>query len=131
MRIAIDTNRYVDFAKGLPEAVERLRRADEILVPFVVVGELRAGFAGGARSEQNEANLVRFLDSRRVDLVFADEDTTHHYARVFHQLRRQGTPIPTNDLWIAAQMLECGAELLSFDRDFAQVEGLLWADPSC
>ena len=78
MRIAIDTNRYVDFARGLPEAVERLRRADEILVPFVVVGELRAGFAGGARTEQNEANLVRFLDSRRVDLVFADEDTTHH-----------------------------------------------------
>ena len=48
MRIAIDTNRYVNFVKGLPEAAERLRRADEILVPFVVVGELRAGFAGGA-----------------------------------------------------------------------------------
>ncbi len=98
MRIAIDTNRYVDFAKGFPEAVERLRRADEILVPFVVLGELRAGFAGGARTRENEANLVRFLDSRRVDLVFADEDTTHHYARLFHQLRRQGTGIPTNDL---------------------------------
>ena len=78
MRIAIDTNRCVDFARAVPEAVERLRRADEIVVPFVVLGELRAGFAGGARSGENEANLVRFLDSRRVDLVFADEDTTHH-----------------------------------------------------
>jgi tRNA(fMet)-specific endonuclease VapC len=98
MRIAVDTNRYVDFAKGLPEAVDRLRRADEILVPFIVLGELRAGFAGGSRSGPNEANLARFLDSSRVGVMLADEDTTHHYARLFQQLRRQGTPIPTNDL---------------------------------
>jgi tRNA(fMet)-specific endonuclease VapC len=95
--------------------VERFRRADEILVPFVVLGELRAGFTGGARTADNEANLVRFLDSRRVDLVFADEDTTHHYARLFHQLRRQGTPIPTNDLWIAALVVQ--HELYLFARD--------------
>jgi hypothetical protein len=75
VRIAIATNRHVDFAKGLAEAVERFRRADEILVPFVALGELRAGFAGGARTGDNEANLVPFLDSRRVDVVFADEDT--------------------------------------------------------
>lgn len=118
MRIAIDTNRYVDFAKGLPAAVERFRRADEILVPFVVLGELRAGFAGGARTGENEANLVRFLDSRRVDAVFADEDTTHHYARLFHQLRRQGTPIPTNDLWIAALVIQHGLHLFARDAHF-------------
>jgi tRNA(fMet)-specific endonuclease VapC len=118
VRIAIDTNRYVDFAKGLPEAVDRLRRADEILVPFVVLGELRAGFAGGARTGENEANLVRFLDSRRVDLVFADEDTTHHYARLFHQLRRQGTPIPTNDLWIAALVVQHELHLFARDAHF-------------
>ena len=118
MRIAIDTNRYVDFAKGHPEAVERLRRADEILVPFVVLGALRAGFAVGARSGENEANLVRFLNSRRVDLVFADEDTTHHYARLFQQLRRQGTPIPTNDLWIAALVVQHELQLFARDAHF-------------
>jgi tRNA(fMet)-specific endonuclease VapC len=118
MRIAIDTNRYVDFAKGLPEAVERFRRADEILVPFVVLGELRAGFAGGVRTGENEANLVRFLDSRRVDVVFADEDTTHHYARLFHQLRRQGTPVPTNDLWIAALVIQYELHLFARDAHF-------------
>lgn len=118
MRIAIDTNRYVDFAKGLPEAVERVRRAEEIVVPFVVLGELRAGFAGGTRSGENEANLVRFLNSRRVDVVFADEDTTHHYARLFHQLRRQGTPIPTNDLWIAALVVQHELHLFARDTHF-------------
>lgn len=118
MRIAIDTNRYVDFAKGLPEAVERVRRAEEIVVPFVVLGELRAGFAGGTRSGENERNLVRFLNSRRVDVVFADEDTTHHYARLFHQLRRQGTPIPTNDLWIAALVVQHELHLFARDTHF-------------
>lgn len=118
MRIAIDTNRYVDFAKGLPDAVDRVRRADEILVPFVVVGELRAGFAASARSLENEAALVRFLDSRRVDLVFADDETTHHYARLFYQLRRQGTPIPTNDLWIAALVVQHQVHLYARDTHF-------------
>jgi tRNA(fMet)-specific endonuclease VapC len=118
VRIAIDTNRYVDFAKGLTEAVEVFRRADEILVPFVVLGELRAGFAGGTRTGQNEATLVRFLDSRRVDPVFPDEETTHHYARLFYQLRRQGTPIPTNDLWIAALAVQHQAHLFARDSHF-------------
>lgn len=118
MRIAIDTNRYVDFAKGVPEAVDRFRRAEEILVPFVVLGELRAGLAGGARTGENEANLVRFLDSRRVDVVLADEDTTHHYGRLFHQLRRQGTPIPTNDLWIAALVVQHQLHLFARDAHF-------------
>ena len=118
MRIAIDTNRYVDFARGVPEAVERLRRADEILVPFVVLGELRAGFAGGIRTGENEATLVRFLDTRRVDVVFANEDTTHHYARLFQQLRRQNTPIPTNDLWIAALVVQHELHLFARDAHF-------------
>jgi predicted nucleic acid-binding protein len=70
---------------------------------------------GGTRTGENEANLVRFLNSRRVDVVFADEDTSHHHARLFHQLRRQGTPIPTNDLWIAALVvkLSCNTSSIS------------------
>jgi predicted nucleic acid-binding protein len=116
--MAIDTNRYVDFAKGRPEAVERIRQADQILVPFIVVGELRAGFAGGDRGRENEAALVRFLGSRRVDLMLADEDTTYHYAQLFQQLRRQGTPIPANDLWIAALVVQHQLQLFARDAHF-------------
>lgn len=121
MRIAIDTNRYVDFARGVPEAVEWFRGADEILVPFVVLGELRAGFAGGSQGGQNEASLTRFLDSPRVELLFADEETTNHYARLFYQLRRQGTPIPTNDLWIAALAVQHQLTLFARDAHFDHV----------
>ena len=118
MRIALDTSRYVDFARGVPEAVERLRAADRIFLPVIVLGELRAGFLGGSRAPENEANLARFLNSPRVQVLLADEETTHHHARLFHQLRRQGTPIPTNDIWIAALVSQHRLYLLARDAHF-------------
>ena len=115
MRILVDSNRYQDFCEGEPQAVHVIRRAAEIMIPFIVLGELRAGFACGRRSYKNEQTLTRFLNSPRVKQLFADEDTTHQYARLFRQLRKQGTPIPTNDLWIAALALQ--HDLLLFTRD--------------
>jgi tRNA(fMet)-specific endonuclease VapC len=118
MMIAIDTNRYVDFARGLADAVGRLRTTERILMPLIVLGELRAGFLAGSRGPENEAILTRFLNSPRVDVLLADEDTTHHYARLFHQLRRQGTPIPTNDIWIAALVVQHQLYLFARDAHF-------------
>jgi len=115
MRILVDSNRYQDFCEGAPEAVQVIRRAVDIMIPFIVIGELRAGFACGTRSHKNEQTLTRFLTSPRVKQLFADEDTTHQYARLFRQLREQGTPIPTNDLWIAALAIQ--HDLLLFTRD--------------
>jgi tRNA(fMet)-specific endonuclease VapC len=118
MMIAIDTNRYVDFARGLAAAVGRLRTAERILMPLIVLGELRAGLLAGSRGTENEASLARFLNSPRVDVLLADEDTTHHYARLFHQLRRQGTPILTNDIWIAALVVQHQLYLFARDAHF-------------
>ena len=118
MMIAVDTTRYVDFARGEADAVSRLRTAERILVPLIVLGELRAGFLAGSRGTENEAGLARFLNSPRVDVLLADEDTSHHYARLFHQLRRQGTPIPTNDIWIAALVAQHQLYLFARDAHF-------------
>ena len=123
VRIAIDTNRYRDFSEGLAEAVERFRSADQIFLPFVVLAELRAGFLAGATpprrspsaGSQNAKVLTAFLNRPRVRVLWADEDTTHQYARLWNQLRSQGTPIPTNDLWIAALVVQ--HDLLLFSRD--------------
>lgn len=115
MRIALDTNRYVDFCKGGAKALEILRRADEIFLPFVVVAELRAGFRCGSQGMENEKNLIRFLNAPRVSVLYADDQTTHHYANLFLQLRKQGTPIPVNDLWIAGLVAQ--HQLILFDRD--------------
>jgi tRNA(fMet)-specific endonuclease VapC len=118
LRIAVDVNRYVDFARGVDEAVACLRRAGEILLPFVVLAELRAGFRIGQRAKANEAVLSQFLQSDRVTVLLADEQTTHVYADIFAQLRRAGTPIPTNDLWIAALVIQHDLVLFSRDQHF-------------
>lgn len=118
LRLLIDTNRYTDFARGDREAVDRLQRAARVYVPFIVVGELRAGFLFGSRPSRNEANLTRFLSTPRVEVLYADDETTHQYARLFRQLRTQGTPIPTNDLWTAALAVQHGLHLFARDRHF-------------
>jgi tRNA(fMet)-specific endonuclease VapC len=118
MKIALDTNRYTDFCRGEPEVVESIAHAEKIYLPFVVLGELRAGFQAGSRARQNERHLIRFLNSPRVRLLLPDEQTTHHYASAFAQLRKQGTPIPTSDMWIAALVLQHDLLLLARDNHF-------------
>lgn len=118
MRVALDTNRYVDLCRGVAETVQLLETAEAVMLPFVVLGELRAGFAHGRRQAENERILRRFLQKDGVHVLFADEQTTHHYAAVFRQLRRQGTPIPTNDMWLAALVLQHNLALHDRDRHF-------------
>jgi len=115
VRLALDTNRYTDLCRGDASVVETVERADEVWLPFIVVGELRAGFAVGNQGARNEAVLRRFLLKPGVGLLYPNEQTTHHYANVYRQLRKQGTPIPTNDMWIAAIVLQ--HSLLLFARD--------------
>ncbi len=118
MRIAVDTNRYRDFCAGVPDVVEQFSIASAIFMPFVTLAELRAGFLCGLLSRKNESVLSRFLNRPRVRVLFPDENTTHHYARIFLQLRSQGTPIPTNDMWIAALVMEHDLLLYSRDRHY-------------
>ena len=121
MRLALDTNGYRAAADGDTRTAELLRRADEIWLPYVVLGELRAGFALGTVGKKNEAKLTEFLNSPRVRALFADEQTTHHYAVLFAQLRRQGSPIPTNDIWIAALTVQHDLLLLTNDEHFSKI----------
>jgi tRNA(fMet)-specific endonuclease VapC len=118
VRVALDTNRYVDLCKGLDQTVALLEEAEAVVLPFVVLGELRAGFAHGRRQPENERTLRRFLLKEGVRVLFADDQTTHHYASVFRQLRKQGTPIPTNDMWLAALVLQHNLALHARDKHF-------------
>jgi tRNA(fMet)-specific endonuclease VapC len=118
MRVALDSNRYDDLITGSRDVAEIVETADAVYLPFIVVGELRAGFAAGTRQAENERLLRRFLMKDDIEILFADEQTTHHYASAFAQLRRQGTPIPTNDLWIAALVLQHDLALCTRDRHF-------------
>jgi tRNA(fMet)-specific endonuclease VapC len=118
MRLALDTNRYTDLCRGDRSVMEAVEMADEVWLPFVVVGELRAGFAVGSQGPRNEAVLRRFLLKPGVGILYAGEQTTHHYANVYRQLRKQGTPIPTNDMWIAALVLQYSLVLFARNAHF-------------
>jgi tRNA(fMet)-specific endonuclease VapC len=118
MRLALDTNRYVDLCRGVARVAETLETAEAVYLPFAVLAELRAGFAVGAHGPENERTLRRFLMRDGVAVLYPDEQTTHQYATVFRQLRRQGTPIPTNDIWIAALVLQYDLALYARDRHF-------------
>jgi tRNA(fMet)-specific endonuclease VapC len=118
MRLALDTNRYADLCRGDATVIETVEVANQVWLPFVVLGELRAGFAVGTQGPRNEAVLRRFLLKSGVGVLYADEQTTHHYSAVYRQLRKQGTPIPTNDMWIAAVVLQHSLVLCARDVHF-------------
>ena len=118
MRVALDTNRYVDLCKGVGVTRTVLEEAEAVFLLFVVLGELRAGFALGRRQAENERVLRQFLLKDGVEVLFADDQTTQHYASVFRQLRKQGTPILTSDMWLAALVLQHNLALHARDKHF-------------
>ena len=122
--LVIDTNVYCDAMRGEAAAMKLLRQAERILLPTVVFGELLAGFKGGNREHANKEQLMAFAATERVRTAPITTETAEFYALVIHQLRAKGTPIPTNDIWIAALTMEHGASLATSDDHFTKIEGL-------
>ncbi|MCY3020791.1 MAG: type II toxin-antitoxin system VapC family toxin [Planctomycetota bacterium] len=121
----LDTNAYTAFKLGMADAVFIIKHADEIVVSVVVLGELRAGFEVGTRASQNNRELLEFLASPRVRVALVTPDITEQYAAIYAQLRHDGRPIPTNDMWIAAVTgVDSGAALYTHDPHFEYVRGL-------
>jgi len=122
--ILLDTNAYTAFMLGAAEVVDVVAHADRLYLNSIVLGELLGGFAAGTREPTNRAELARFLDSPRVEVLPITADTADSYALIYAGLRRKGHPIPTNDLWIAASAMEHGAALLTRDAHFSHIDGL-------
>jgi predicted nucleic acid-binding protein len=101
-----------------------MARADRVLVPVTVLGELECAFELGSRARENRRALEDFLAETYVDVIDLTPATARHYGLVFARLKRAGTPVPVNDIWIAAATLESGGTLLTFDGDFERIEGL-------
>jgi predicted nucleic acid-binding protein len=130
LRPLLDTNAYIALARGDRGVARRVRDAESLCFSVVVVAELLAGIRRSRRSAENRARLRDFLASAYVDVLPVSEATAERYALVMAALRDAGRPIPTNDVWIAAHALESGATLITSDRHFEAVPGLLWEDPS-
>ena len=106
--------------------------AETVYLSVFVLGELYAGFRGGKRETENRRWLREFMQKSSVYLLPAAEQTAEVFGDLHHKLKSAGTPIPVNDLWIAAQAVEAGAFVVSYDEHFARIPGLLlWPSLSC
>lgn len=124
-KVLIDTNIYSLAMNGNKEVTAKLRKIDQICISTISIGELVSGFKGGSREEKNTDELNIFLDSPRVVVHGIDVPTTEFYASILNNLRKAGTPIPTNDIWIAAVAFEQGCKLFSKDKHFKYINGLI------
>ena len=121
----LDTSAYSAYLRGHDELKSRLQQLDRIVVTPIVLGELNAGFRSGSHRKKNEAELRRFLASPRVEVVPVDAETAERYGAIVYALRIAGTPIPTNDLWIAASAMQHGIRVLTTDAHYNRVAQIL------
>ena len=118
----LDTNGLSALAEGESHLEPILRKATQIAVPVIVLGEYRYGIQQSRERQRYERWLVEYLPKFRV--LNVDEQTTTSYAAVRGELKRAGTPIPSNDVWIAALCRQHSLAVLSRDRHFDLVPGL-------
>ncbi len=124
MRVVLDTSAYSHFRANHTAVVDRIATADLVCVPTIVLGELEAAFRLGRRTADNRAKLEAFLQEDFVSVISVTPDVARRYGELFTELRRAGTPIPVNDIWIAATAIDASAHLLTFDRDFDRISRL-------
>jgi tRNA(fMet)-specific endonuclease VapC len=126
----LDTNAITALFRGDEAVLNVISSAERVYASAIAIGELEAGFRGGSRYVENIGILNRFLAKPTVETLPVTRDTGECFGRIKDSLRRKGTPIPMNDIWIAAQCMEVGAVLITYDRHFTAVDGLrLWDVP--
>ena len=118
----LDTNGLSAVAEGESALEPILRKAAQIAIPVIVLGEYRYGISHSRKRKHYERWLAEYLPTFRI--LDVDERTTLSYSAVRTELKRAGTPIPSNDVWIAALCRQHSLPLLSRDRHFDAVAGI-------
>jgi tRNA(fMet)-specific endonuclease VapC len=123
MSLLVDTNRLTDFFRRDPVVVKLIEEATEVFIPFIVLAEIEAGFLLGNPKirPNNESMLLQLLQKPSVFGIYPDRETTRVFAHLFAQMRAAGTPIPTNDLWIASLAVQHNLAVLTRNRHFDRI----------
>lgn len=123
--IILDTNAYSAILRNKGESVlDAIDGVENLFFSVVVIGELYAGFREGSLFRKNVVILKDFLSDSIVSVAHVNEETAEIFGEIKSVLKKQGTPIPLNDIWIAAQCVELGAVLVTFDKHFSNIPGL-------
>ncbi len=118
----LDTSAYSLFKRGDRKAIEFIDGADWLGVPSIVLGELWVGFLSGSQTDRNIAELGEFLANPVVEEMVVDHDVARLYAEIVAALKEAGTPLPTNDIWVAASAAHVGATVLTSDTHFTAIK---------
>jgi tRNA(fMet)-specific endonuclease VapC len=129
-KIMLDTNAYSAFMRGDESVLSALGSADTVYLSIFVIGELLAGFKGGRKENENRTFLEQFKEKPTVKILLGTEDTAEIFASVKAALKKAGTPVPINDIWIASHAMESGAQLVTFDGHFKAIAGIRLLDKS-
>lgn len=121
--ILLDTNAVIQLFRGANEALRRaISGKTNIVLPLVVYAELKVGIDSAPSEHGPEREfLERMLATPGAEVHRMTERTASFYSRIFNYLRKQGSPIPTNDIWIAAEAMDVGGTLFSDDRHFLKI----------
>jgi tRNA(fMet)-specific endonuclease VapC len=111
--------------KGDSYANQLIQSADELFLNSIVLGELLSGFMRGKKERKNRLELSEFLSSPRINILALDDETSERYAIIIKYLYEQGTPIPTNDVWIASSVMQYGLKLISRDNHYLKIPQIL------
>ncbi len=125
VKILLDTSAYSTFLAGNREMKEIIQHAEEIVLNPVVLGELFSGFSLGTKEKQNKEILYEFLSSERIRILDIDFETSLRYAVILKYLYSQGTPIPTNDMWIASSAMQYGLKVITFDNHYSKIPQII------
>jgi tRNA(fMet)-specific endonuclease VapC len=126
-KILLDTNAYTSCLSGDERVLAAMSAAEIVYISVFVMGELFAGFKGGNRESQNKQLLKRFLQKSTVNILDATGDTSEIFGQVKDSLKRAGTPLPINDVWIASHVIETGSILITYDGHFKKIQGIrIW-----
>ncbi len=122
--IVIDTNAYTRLLAGEEDVLDVIGTAEIVHMSIFVLGELYSGFAGGTKERGNKDALNSFLLKPTVKILNATSETAKVFGMVKQDLKKAGTPLPINDVWIAAHALETGSTLITYDSHFKKIAGL-------
>lgn len=121
-KFLLDTNIIIALFAKDENVLAQLKSADEVFIPSIVLGELYYGANKSSRSQVNLARIDEFAAKNQV--LAADGETARHYGEIKNALHAKGTPIPENDIWIAALSHQYRYMLVTQDNHFREVEGI-------
>jgi tRNA(fMet)-specific endonuclease VapC len=123
-KIILDNNAYTRLLTGEEDVLDVIGTAETVYMSIFVLGELHAGFAGGTKERGNKDTLNRFLLKPSVKILNATSETAEVFGVLKQDLKKAGTPLPINDVWIAAHALETGSILITYDGHFKKIAGM-------